>query len=78
MKRAVQQIIGRERETATLYKRRPLNSSLRGGGFAPHQLNRSAAEKRSYPLCLYTHSFYISRAALTSPKQKHLHQNQLV
>ncbi len=39
--RAVQQVIGREGETATLLSRRPLNFSGLGGGFAPRHLNRS-------------------------------------
>jgi hypothetical protein len=38
--RAVEQIIGREGETAALYERRSLNFKLRVVGFAPRQLNR--------------------------------------
>ncbi len=40
--RAVEQVIGREGETATLLSRRPLNFGGLGGGFAPRQLNRCA------------------------------------
>ena len=40
--RRVEQIIGREGETATLYERRPLKLKLRVFGFAPRQFNRSA------------------------------------
>jgi hypothetical protein len=36
--RAVEQIIGREGETATLLWRCLLNFSLHGGGFAPRQI----------------------------------------
>ncbi len=39
----VQQIIGREGETATLLSRCPLNFGGLGGGFASRQLRRSAA-----------------------------------
>ncbi len=39
----VEQIIGREGETATLLSRGLFNSELRVGGFAPRQLNRCAA-----------------------------------
>ena len=42
--RAVQQINGREGETATLYERRSLNPKLRGSGFAPRHLNRWAEQ----------------------------------
>ena len=38
-----EQINGREGETATLYERRSLNPKLRGSGFAPRHLNRSAS-----------------------------------
>ena len=38
IERAVEQIIGREGETATLLSRCPLNSNGRGGGFAPRQI----------------------------------------
>ena len=38
---AIEQIIGREGETATFLSRCPLNLELRGFGFAPRQLNRS-------------------------------------
>jgi len=41
-KDAIQQIIGREGETATLLSRCPLNLNLRGFGFAPRQLRRYA------------------------------------
>ncbi len=37
---AIEQIIGREGETAILYERRSLNLKLRVIGFAPRQLNR--------------------------------------
>ena len=40
---AVEQIIGREGETATFLSRRPLNFGGLGGGFAPRQFNRYAA-----------------------------------
>ena len=38
--RAVEQIIGREGETATFLSRCLVSLSLRVGGFAPRQLNR--------------------------------------
>ncbi len=41
MKRAIEQIIGREGETATLLSRCLVSLNLRGGGFAPRHLNRS-------------------------------------
>ena len=41
VQRAVEQIIGREAETATLLSRCLLNSKLRVFGFAPRQFNRS-------------------------------------
>ena len=41
MKRAAEQIIGREGETATLLSRCPFTLNLRVFGFAPRQLNRS-------------------------------------
>ena len=41
--RAVEQIIGREGETAAFLKRSFFNSELRAFGFAPRQLNRSAS-----------------------------------
>ena len=37
-----QQIIGREGETATFLKTSLVSPTLRGGGFAPRQFNRSA------------------------------------
>ncbi len=40
--RDVEQVIGREGETATFFSRCLLNSELRGFGFAPRQLNRWA------------------------------------
>ena len=40
MQRAAQQFNGREGETATLFGRCPLNSELRGAGFAPRHLSR--------------------------------------
>ncbi len=40
--RAVEQINGREGETATLFQQFFFNSKLRGGGFAPRHLSRSA------------------------------------
>ncbi len=40
---ATEQVIGREGETATFIWRCLLNSELRGFGFAPRQLRRSAA-----------------------------------
>ncbi len=40
--RAVEQINGREGETATFLSRNLLNFSLRGSGFAPRHLNRWA------------------------------------
>ena len=42
-KRAAQQIIGREGETATFLSRCLFNPTLRVFGFAPRQFNRSAA-----------------------------------
>jgi hypothetical protein len=39
---AIEQFNGREGETATSLSRCPLNSELRGGGFAPRHLSRSA------------------------------------
>ncbi len=39
----VEQVIGREGETATFLSRCPLNFGGRGGGFAPRQLRRWAA-----------------------------------
>ena len=39
-KRRIEQIIEREGETATLLSRCVVSFSLRGGGFAPRQLNR--------------------------------------
>jgi hypothetical protein len=36
----VEQVIGREGETATFLSRCPLNFELRGFGFAPRHLNR--------------------------------------
>ena len=41
LKTAVEQIIGREGETATFLSRFLVNSNLRVGGFAPRHLNRS-------------------------------------
>jgi hypothetical protein len=38
--------IGRERKTATLLSRRPLNFELRGFGFAPRQFRRDTAKSR--------------------------------
>jgi len=40
MKRAIEQINGREGETATLLSRFSMNSNGLGGGFAPRHLNR--------------------------------------
>jgi hypothetical protein len=40
---AAQQIIGREGETPTFFSRCLVSFGLRGGGFAPRQLNRCAA-----------------------------------
>ncbi len=40
MQHAVEQVIGREGETATLLLRCPLNFGGLGGGFAPRQLRR--------------------------------------
>ena len=40
-KRAVEQINGREGETATFIQRSLVSLTLRGGGFAPRHLNRS-------------------------------------
>jgi hypothetical protein len=52
---ATEQFNGREGETATLLSRCPLNSELRGGGFAPRHLNRSVLilcfTKRHKHLC---------------------------
>ncbi len=42
LQHAVEQIIGREGETATLLSRCLFNSELRVIGFAPRQLNRWA------------------------------------
>ncbi len=42
MERAAQQFNGREGETATLLSRGLFTLNLRGGGFTPRQLNRSA------------------------------------
>jgi hypothetical protein len=42
MKRAIEQINGREGETATFLSSCPLNLSGLGGGFAPRHLSRSA------------------------------------
>jgi hypothetical protein len=42
MKRATQQIIGREGETATLLSRCLVTLNLCGGGFAPRHLSRWA------------------------------------
>ena len=42
-KRAAEQVIGREGETATFFSRCVLNFGGLGGGFAPRHLNRSAA-----------------------------------
>ncbi len=39
---AIEQVIGREGETATFLKRSLVNSELRGCGFALRQLRRSA------------------------------------
>ena len=39
----VEQIIGREGETATFFSRCLFNSNGLGGGFAPRQLNRYVA-----------------------------------
>ncbi len=39
---ATEQFNGREGETATLFSRLLVNSKLRGGGFAPRHLSRSA------------------------------------
>ncbi|MBA4125020.1 MAG: hypothetical protein H0X72_21455 [Acidobacteria bacterium] len=36
----IEQIIGREGETATFFSRCPLNFGGLGGGFAPRQFNR--------------------------------------
>jgi len=44
---AVEQIIGREGETATFLSRRPLNFGGLGGGFAPRQFNRWTASLRN-------------------------------
>ncbi len=46
----VEQIIGREGETATLLLRCLFNSELRGFGFAPRQLRRWAAFLAGYDL----------------------------
>lgn len=43
--KAGEQVIGREGETATFLSRRLFNSELRGFGFAPRQLRRSAASR---------------------------------
>ena len=43
MQGRIEQINGREGETATLLSRCPLNLSLCGGGFAPRHLSRCAA-----------------------------------
>ena len=40
MQRNVEQVIGREGETATFLSRCVVNSELREFGFAPRQLNR--------------------------------------
>jgi len=45
-KRAAQQIIGREGETATLLSRCLFTLNLRGGGFAPRQFNRKACQEK--------------------------------
>ena len=50
-KRAIEQIIGREGETATLLSRCPLNPNLRVGGFAPRHLKRSAFRGKFEELC---------------------------
>ncbi|MFN2393862.1 MAG: hypothetical protein ABR566_18110, partial [Pyrinomonadaceae bacterium] len=44
--RRTQQIIGREGETATFLSRRLFTLNLRGGGFAPRQLNRYVSASR--------------------------------
>jgi hypothetical protein len=41
-KRAIEQFNGREAETATLLSRCPFTLNLRGGGFRPRHLSRSA------------------------------------
>jgi len=43
MQRAVEQFNGREGETATLLLTGLFTLTLRGGGFAPRQFNRSTA-----------------------------------
>ncbi len=43
--RAVEQIIGREGETATFLSTGLLNSNGLGGGFAPRQFNRYVATR---------------------------------
>ena len=43
LKTAVEQIIGREGETATLLSRCLVSLKLCRGGFAPRQFNRSAS-----------------------------------
>ncbi len=48
LKTAVEQIIGREGETATLLSRCPLNFGGLGFGFAPRQLNRWAHSRFNY------------------------------
>ncbi len=57
MKRAIEQIIGREGETATFFSRCPLNFSLRVAGFAPRHLSRSAASLEITQLNLYSKDY---------------------
>lgn len=46
IKDAIEQIIGREDETATFLWHCPLPFNLCGSGFAPRQFNRSAASHK--------------------------------
>ncbi len=49
--RAIEQIIGREGETATFLSTGLFNSELRGSGFRPRQLKRSVASSGLRRLC---------------------------
>ncbi len=54
METTTQQINGREGETATLFVSLSVSLTLRAGGFAPRQLNRSVSRSMSQRVCIFS------------------------